>query len=298
MVNKRASRDYRVSHTTLYDYKQTVRVCHNLLMLTPRSDWAGTLLSHRISVKPTPENIRRHEDYFGNQVHAFSIDEGHRQLLVNATGRVRVSYENSVESKTPWEEVRANVISQADPRWLEATQFRFDSPRIQSSKGFADYALQSFTHNRDILSAAIELNERIFTDFEYDSTATDAYTSPDEAFSLRKGVCQDFAQVQIACLRSIGLCARYVSGYLRTEPLPGQKKLIGADQSHAWVSIYCGREAGWIDMDPTNNKLCDNDHIPLAWGRDFNDVVPVRGVFLGGGQHKITVSVDVSLVDD
>lgn len=292
------SRDYRVSHTTLYDYKQTVRVCHNLLMLTPRSDWAGTLLSHRISVKPTPGTIRRHEDYFGNQVHAFSIEEGHRQLVVNATGKVRVKYKKVEDDKTGWEDVQADVVAQSDPRWLEATQFRFDSPRIKSSPMFADYALQSFTPKRSILAAASELNERIYADFKYDSSATDAYTSPEEAFSLRRGVCQDFAQVQIACLRSIGLCARYVSGYLRTEPLAGQKKLIGADQSHAWVSIYCGRESGWVDMDPTNNKLCDNDHIPLAWGRDFNDVVPVRGVFLGGGHHQITVSVDVALINE
>ena len=297
-MNNDQYRIYRVSHTTTYDYQRTVSVCHNLLMLTPRSDWAGQLLNHRISVKPTPATIRRHEDYFGNQVHAFSIEEGHRQLAVHSAGRVRVSYPIVVRDDTAWEDVYSSVVSQSDPRWLEATQFRFDSPRIQSLPEFATYALQSFTPRRPVLEAVTELNHRIFGDFLYDTSATDVQTSPLEAFNSRSGVCQDFAQVQIACLRSIGLCARYVSGYLRTEPIAGQQKLIGADQSHAWVSVYCGRKSGWVDLDPTNNKICDNDHIPLAWGRDYGDVVPVRGVFLGGGEHEINVSVDVTLAED
>ena len=158
--------------------------------------------------------------------------------------------------------------------------------------------MQSFTKARPILPAALDLTQRIFQDFAYDTTATDVYTSTAEAFELRRGVCQDFAHVQIACLRSIGLSARYVSGYLRTHPLPGQEKLVGADQSHAWISVYCGQKHGWIDLDPTNNKPSDLDHIPLAWGRDYHDVVPVRGVFLGGGHHQISVSVDVAHLDE
>ncbi len=288
--------EYRISHVTTYSYESPVRVCHNLVMLTPRGDWVVNPLSHRVMVKPHPLTIHRREDYFGNAVHAFSIEESHRQLVVSASGRVEVSYDPlpPSEQSPAWEQVRQAVSAQSDPRWLEACQFRFDSERIQASPELADYARSSFPASRPILQAALELTRRIYSDYTYDTTATNVHTPTMEAFNLRRGVCQDFAHVQIACLRSLGLCARYVSGYLRTHPPVGQPRLVGADQSHAWVSVYCGQQLGWVDLDPTNNQLCHIDHIPIAWGRDYNDVVPVRGVFLGGGQHSITVSVDVA----
>ncbi len=290
---------YRISHSTTYSYESPVRVCHNLVMLTPRNDWIVRSLSHRVSIKPHPQVLHHREDYFGNQIHAFSIEESHRQLIVSATGRVEVHYEPLPDpaGTSPWEQVQQSVVQQQDPRWLEACQFRFDSARIHASQTFADYALHSFTPGRPILEAALELTKRVHADFEYDTDATHVFTSTEEAFEIRRGVCQDLAHVQIACLRSLGLSARYISGYLRTHPTPGKAKLVGADQSHAWVSIYCGGRLGWVDLDPTNNRAADLDHIPIAWGRDYNDVVPVKGVFLGGGKHHVHVSVDVAYSD-
>jgi transglutaminase-like putative cysteine protease len=289
---------YRISHVTTYTYDSPVRVCHNLVMLTPRSDWVVKPLGHRVTVKPHPMVMHRREDYFGNTVHAFSIEESHRQLTVTASGRVEVAYDPlpPPEQSLAWEQVRNAVWAQTDLRWLEACQFRFNSERIQTSVEMADYARQSFRPGQPILAAALDLTRRIYDDFAYDTAATTVHTTPHEAFALRRGVCQDFAHIQVACLRSLGLSARYVSGYLRTYPPAGQPRLVGADQSHAWVSIYCGQQLGWVDLDPTNNRLCNIDHIPIAWGRDYNDVVPIRGVFLGGGQHGISVAVDVSPV--
>lgn len=287
---------YRISHVTTYTYESPVRVCHNLVMLTPRSDWVARSTNHRVIVKPHPLVVNRREDYFGNTIHAFSIEESHRQLTVSASGRIEVEYAPlpSASTTPAWEQVRESVIAQSDLRWLEACKFRFPSERIMLDNDFASYALQSFVPARPILDAAFELTQRIYSDFKYDTRATTVHTPTKDAFANRHGVCQDFAHIQIACLRSLGLCARYVSGYLRTLPPPGQTKLVGADQSHAWISIYCGQQLGWVDLDPTNNQYCHVSHIPIAWGRDYADVVPIRGVFLGGGSHKIHVSVDVS----
>lgn len=287
---------YKISHTTTYLYETPVRVCHNLVMLTPRNDWYARPINHRVTIRPTPNVQNRREDYFGNAIHAFSIEEGHRQLLISATGKIEVQYSPVINPATTpaWEEVRDSVRQQTDPRWLEACQFRFDSPRVRAAADFERYASSSFPKSRPILEGAIELTQRVYKDFEYDTNATHVHTPTEEAYELRRGVCQDFSHIQIACLRSLGLSARYVSGYLRTHPKPGQSRLVGADQSHAWLSLYCGQKVGWVDLDPTNNKVCDLDHIPIAWGRDYTDVVPVRGVFLGGGHHQINVSVDVS----
>lgn len=290
------SQAYRISHVTTYTYDSPVRVCHNLLMLTPRSDGVASSHGHRVTVKPHPIVIHRRDDYFGNTVHAFSIEESHRQLVISASGRIEVCYGPAplVDPDSAWEHVLDEVQAQTDPRWLEVCQFHFNSSRIKASPEFVDYARVSFPAGRPILEAVLELTQRIFEDYSYDTAATHVGTPTEEAFALKRGVCQDFAHIQIACLRSLGLSARYVSGYLRTHPLPGLPRLVGADQSHAWVSVYCGQQLGWVDVDPTNNKLCDADHIPIAWGRDYDDVVPIRGVFLGGGQHSISVSVDVN----
>lgn len=287
---------YRVVHTTTYNYETPVRVCHNLVMLTPRGDWMVRTLNHRVKIRPHPKIVNRREDYFGNHLHAFSIEESHRQLVVSAQGHVEIVIEDLPDpaDTPPWETVRDTVKSQSDPRWLEACQYRFRSPRVVPDAEFRAYGQQSFTAGRPVLQAAIDLTKRIYRDFRYDTQATHVHTPTREAFQMQRGVCQDFAHVQIACIRSLGLSARYVSGYLRTHPTPGKEKLVGADQSHAWISLYCGRQLGWVDLDPTNNRICNTDHIPIAWGRDYDDVVPIRGVFLGGGKHQITVSVDVS----
>ena len=284
---------YRIQHTTNYHYSSPVRICHNLVMLTPRSDAFTEVVSHRLQIRPTPPILNRHEDYFGNLVHAFSIEDSHRQLTVTSTGRVRVSSRVIQDAAPAWNEVRQQIASQADPRWLDACRFAFNSPRIRVAPDYANYAAPSFPPGREIVQAALELTSRIHRYFTYDPKATTVDTPTSVAFGLRKGVCQDFSHVQIACLRSLGLCARYVSGYLRTKSPPGRPRLIGNDQSHAWISLYCGQDLGWVDFDPTNDCLANNLHIPIAWGRDYTDVAPIRGVFLGGGEHRLEVSVDV-----
>jgi len=286
---------YKITHTTSYTYESPVRVCHNLVMLTPRSDAHVRLHSHRLRVTPKPQSLHQRQDFFGNLLHAFSIEENHRQLKVSSISRVRVLNRSitPAEQTPPWERVVNHVADAIDSQWLEASAYLFDSRRIQRSSVFADYALQDFTPGRPILLCARELIARLHREFSYDTTATFVNTLPHETFAIKRGVCQDFAQVAISCFRSIGLAARYVSGYLRTIPPAGQERLIGADQSHAWISLYCGADTGWVDLDPTNNCICAKDHIPIAWGRDYQDVVPVRGVFLGGGQHTLAVSVDV-----
>jgi transglutaminase-like putative cysteine protease len=266
-------------------------------MLTPREGGRVRSLSHRLVIRPTPLFSSRRTDAFGNTVHSFSIEENHRHLSVTATSRVRVAVAPHPEETAPWEEVVAAVAEQRDPSWLDACRFGFDSPRIERAPEFVAYARQAFTRARPIFEAAFDLTRRIHRDFEYDKAATSVLTQTQEAFRIRRGVCQDFAHIQIACLRSLGVPARYVSGYLRTVPRPGQPRIVGADQSHAWVSVYCGA-AGWVELDPTNDCVCSEDHVPIAWGRDYDDVVPVKGVILGGGEHRLVVSVDVEPEED
>ena len=287
--------NYKITHTTSYAYSSPVSVCHNLVMVSPREDERVHCQSHRLHIRPTPQFSTRRRDSFGNHVHCFSIEENHRKLTVTATSKVSVQAPvlPAADTTTAWEQLTRTDGPEADADWLEVAPFRFDSPRISRAGEYADYARSAFTPKRPILAAALELTEKIHQDFHYDTTATSVDTPTSEAFQLRKGVCQDFAHVQVACLRSLGLPARYVSGYLRTNPPAGQPRLVGSDESHAWVSVYCGREVGWIDLDPTNNCPCGTDHVLVAWGRDFGDVVPIKGVFLGGGEHLLSVSVDV-----
>ncbi|MFO1062638.1 MAG: transglutaminase family protein [Pirellulales bacterium] len=286
---------YKITHVTTYAYETPVRVCHNLVMLTPREDARVRIRSHNLKISPNPHLFHARRDFFGNFLHAFSIEESHRQLKVISTSRVKVLPRKVQEAKqsVPWESVVRTVADGSDPNWLSTGAYLFDSRRILRSNEFEEYALQSFTPGRPILLCAQELIERIHREFVYDPNATFVNTMPDEAFKLKRGVCQDFAQIAISCLRSLSIPARYVSGYLRTIPPEGKPRLVGADQSHAWLSVYCGPAEGWVDLDPTNNCICGTDHVPIAWGRDYQDVVPLRGVFLGGGQHTLRVSVDV-----
>jgi len=290
---------YKIKHTTTYSYSVPVNVCHNLVMLTPRDDARLKLLHHRLDTHPAPQFSARRKDAYGNHVHSFSIEESHRQLTVTAQNRVLVRPVAPPSNAGPaWEQIAAGVRTETDPAWQDASRFVFNSPRIRRQPDFFDYARSTFAKDRPIVDAVRDLTRRIHNDFKYDKLSTDVYTSTEEAFRLRSGVCQDFAHVQIACLRSIGIPVRYVSGYLRTLPPAGRPRLVGADQSHAWVAVFCGPEIGWLDVDPTNDCLCGSDHIPIAFGRDYNDVVPLRGVFLGGGEHQLRVSVDVSPIDD
>jgi len=287
--------DYTITHTTRYAYTSPVSVCQNVVALTPRDDGRVHCWVHRLRIRPGPINTHRRTDYFGNILTVFSIDESHDELMISAISRVTVQSPAPMPSEKDarWEVVRQDLSLKVNPEWHQASRFLFNSPRVERRAEYAEYALQSFQPGTSVLMAALDLAGRIQRDFTYDTKATETHTPTEIAFSIRKGVCQDFAHIMIACLRSIGIPARYVSGYLRTIPPLGKPRLVGADQSHAWVAVYCGQELGWIELDPTNNCSCGMDHIPVAWGRDYSDVVPVRGAYLGGGESTIGVSVDV-----
>lgn len=291
---------YRITHRTSYRHTETVPLCQNALWLTPRRDGHQHRESCRLEISPTPSARGTRDDYFGNEVSYFTIDSGYRSLDITAVSEVRITSRAEAErmpDSPPWDRLAAGLCSDLSRTGIDACQFRFDSPCAAASPDLAEYARGSFTPGRPIAEAARDLTSRIRADFVYDPGATTIQTPVAEAFGRRRGVCQDFAHVEIACLRSLGLAARYVSGYLRTVPAPGQPRLVGADASHAWVSVYCG-PAGWIDFDPTNDTLVSADHVTIAWGRDYGDIPPVRGLFVGGGRHEMTVSVDVAPIDD
>lgn len=286
---------YKITHTTKYSHTEAVPVCHNVVHFAPRNLPHQTCEQFRLVVHPEPFEVSNRDDYFGNHVSYFAIDHAHRALTVTATSQVNVSdhEELAANSTTPWEEVAAQLLTDRTEPWLDAYQYVFATPRTKFFEALAEYARVSFTPKRPILEAAMDLTSRVHKDFSYDPRATTVQTPIREVFQNRRGVCQDFAQLQIACVRSLGLAARYVSGYLRTHPPPGKPRLVGADASHAWLSVFCGKD-GWIALDPTNNVRTSSDHITVAWGRDYNDVCPIQGVIVGGGEHRLSVSVDVA----
>ena len=298
---------YHVSHTTTYTTTEPVSVCHNIARLTPRETTFQTTADHTIAISPVETSRTQHVDSFGNVVTNFSFSEGYENLQVVATNDVIVRQPPSPleTDDLSWEQVRDGDWSTAvfHPRGMgDVRQFLFDSPRIHRRAAFAEYAAVSFTPGRPMFEALFDLTGRIFTEFTYSSTATNVTTPIDRVFEQRAGVCQDFAHLKIAMLRSLGLPAAYVSGYLRTYPRKGEEKLIGSSASHAWVSVYSGRgelgDAGWVDVDPTNNKFLTDEFVTVARGRDYGDVAPLRGVFIGSGQHKLSVAVDVRPMDD
>ncbi len=289
---------YRVMHKTSYFGQQSVSIGHNQAWLEPREVIHQRVESFSLKINPVPSIRSQQRDYFGNPVTLFSFNEGYEALHVTATSFVTVLPRTPSEGadselpSRPWEDIVALVRPHANAETLKAFEFVFSSPRVNWSSEVHKYALQSFTVGRPILAALQDLTERVHRDFKYDGRATTVTTPVSEVFRIRRGVCQDFAHLQIAMLRSLGLPARYVSGYLRTYPPEGKPRLVGSDASHAWLSVYCG-ECGWVDVDPTNNKFASTDHITLAWGRDYSDVPPLTGVFIGGGQHRLVVEVDV-----
>ena len=287
--------NYTVTHSTIYRYSSPVSVCHNVLILEPRASAALECRRFEMQIQPKPKTASRRADMFGNQVHRFSLEENHSTLQITATSDVTVRPKVLRPGQvTPsCREVSSHCQTQADPNWLEVSPFFFDSPRIERRPQFANYANCASQSDRSVFDVAMELTHQIHSDFRYDKDATLVDTPTEVAFQGRHGVCQDFAHVAVACLRSSRLPARYVSGYLRTTPKPGTKRLVGNDESHAWFSVYCGSELGWVDFDPTNDCLCGSNHVPIAYGRDYSDVVPVKGIFLGGGETAMSVSVDV-----
>lgn len=288
---------YKVIHRTICRYDSPVSVCHYHAKLIPRRLPSQQCPWHEMTIRPEPLHRYTRHDAYGNGVTYFEIEGSHEELEVISHCLVEIDAISPVDAATtlPWEWVRDACQSSQWSSASLASEFVCDSPLIHPSAEMRDYALRSFTPARPILQAALDLNHRICTDFTFDPTATNVATPIEESWKKKRGVCQDYAQVMIACLRGIGLPARYVSGYLETLPPPGQQKLIGADASHAWLSLWCGDEWGWMDLDPTNDLMPSLRHITLAWGRDFSDVSPLRGVTLGAGNQKIIVAVDVSV---
>jgi transglutaminase-like putative cysteine protease len=278
------------THITRYWYSGPVSMCHTEVHLQPRASKNQTILEFALDVSPTPGSLLSHEDYFGNEVTFFSIAEPHRELII--TSRCLANLEPAappaLELSPAWEGARDEVWKRDTPETFEAAQFIFESPSIKVGAPFAQYAAPSFPAGRPLLSAVEDLSRRIFTEFHYDKRATTIGTAVDEVLDKRRGVCQDFAHVMIACLRSLRLPARYVSGYVRSGG-----DFAGEEASHAWVSVWCP-VFGWQDFDPTNNVMPNGGHFTVAWGRDYSDVTPVRGVALGGGEQVISVSVDMS----
>lgn len=290
---------YLISHRTLYEYAAPVAVSHHVARLEPRVTSAQIPETFSLKIFPQPVLRKARADYFGNHLCFFSVQENHHRLEITASSRVSIRAQKSPasESSPPWEQVARLFTDPVAPEVIEPYQFVFDSPQVRASFELADYARESFKKETPLLAGALDLTRRIFQDFKYDSKATTIATPLEEVLEKRRGVCQDFAHLGIACLRSLGLPARYVSGYLRTRPPEGKERLVGADASHAWFSIFCPRH-GWNDFDPTNNLQVSREHITVAYGRDFGDVSPVAGILTGGGQHEVKVSVDVREVSD
>lgn len=281
----------QVVHETHYSYSDAVVLSQQLMHLTPRPLPWQECHAHRISVEPTPSEYDKRVDYFGNQAAIALIAAPHRDLLVRVSSVVSVApreKEALARPQTAWEAVREQA------RTSDAAEFLYESPHVETWRELADFAAKSLARGRGALESALDLAHRIHQDFEFDRTATSVSTPLREVMKRRRGVCQDFAHLMIGGLRASGIPARYVSGYLLTDPPPGRPRLIGADASHAWISVWCGEAAEWVDLDPTNDCVVDDEHVTLGWGRDFGDVTPMRGVILGGGEQELEARVTVS----
>jgi transglutaminase-like putative cysteine protease len=290
----------RIFHETAYEYDEPVTTSHHEVHLTPRDGDGQTCVAHDLTILPPPAAERDRLDYFKNRTRYFGIHEPHTSLRIVATSEVRLRPRGALSLplwSMSWEEARDRIMRGRTADLLQAYGFVFDSPYVAAGPELLEFSRPSFTPGRPLLEAVTELTKRIFTDFQYDRAATNVSTPLSEVLRHRRGVCQDFAHLETGCLRSMGLAGRYVSGYLLTTPPPGKPRLVGADASHAWVSTYLPN-VGWVDFDPANNLVRPDKHVTVAYGRDFGDVTPVRGVILGGGRHRLRVSVDVAPIAD
>ncbi len=295
---------YKVTHTTEYYYNEPVPLCHNLIRLCPRDTAHQKCIQCQLTISPIPAERRDRVDFFGNHSTWVSLQEPHKVLRIEAVSEVDVRQTVSppADRNGPsWESVvdllawHGSAGRPPDPVLLAVREYTFDSPQLKASPELADYARPSFPPGRPLLAAVTDLTERIYKEFTFDARATTVGTPVLEVLRNRRGVCQDFAHLEIGCLRSLGLAARYVSGYVLTRPPPGQKRLVGADASHAWVSVFFPG-TGWVDFDPTNNVLPSTEHVTLGWARDYDDVSPVKGVIIGGHRHSMYVGVTVEPV--
>ncbi len=292
---------FRVRHSTHYKYAARVTRCYNLANVIPRDTARQRCLNNRVSVSPQPATRNKRTDYFGNNAYHFEIQKPHTELIITAHSDIQISdngQEMNLDIGASYGDALQQLRLAKSQQNLEAREFLLNSPMIKCDDALADYARPSFQAERSLKSCVSELTSRIFEDFDYDPGFSTIATPLAEVLAHKKGVCQDFAHLQIGCLRSMGIPAKYVSGYIETLPKAGEKKLVGADATHAWIAYFCPDE-GWVEFDPTNNTAANSQHIVTAFGRDYNDVTPVKGVIFGGGEAPLlSVSVDVSRVAD
>ncbi|WP_111638161.1 transglutaminase family protein [Marinomonas shanghaiensis] len=291
---------YRVRHITEYTYGAPVSLCYNMAHLLPRDTRNQRCLNQKIQINPPPVYQNDGEDYFGNQTFYFSIQEAHKKLVIDVTTDFEIASLNVLEwqaqSTLTCGELRAMLQAPNTPELRMAKEYLLDSPQIRRSDDLKAYALSTFADDEPVLQAAMAFTHKIFSEFKFDPSTTTVATPLEQVLKQRSGVCQDFAHLAIGCLRSVGIPARYMSGYLETLPPPGQEKLVGADASHAWFAIFTP-DFGWVEFDPTNDLMPNEQHIVTAWGRDYSDVTPLQGViFEGGGSQQLAVSVDVRRV--
>lgn len=287
---------YRVRHLTTYEYGEPVLLSHHAVHMRPRQVLNQNYDKVRLSIRPMPAVLRDGQlDYFGNPTTFFTVQESHSKLEIEASFEVETRPVLALAhlDGPSWEQVAADLAVGTDPRLEEAMDFLFPSSQVPALAEARAFAAPSFLPGRPLVQAVLDLNGRIFRDFTFDPVATQVGTPLTTVFAQQRGVCQDFAHAVIACLRAMGLAARYVSGYIRTIAPPGKEKLIGADASHAWASVFVPGW-GWLDIDPTNDTIAGEDHVVVAWGRDYDDVSPIKGVVLGGGDHTVHVAVDVT----
>ena len=288
---------YEITHKTIYNYNTPVSHCHSKIWLTPRNLPYQLCNEVLFNIEPRPAVFYELKDFFENSVHYFSIQQSHLKLSVEVKSRVEVfSLQGRLlpNNDMPWEHVR-NMLAEFREELVDVYHFKYESQHVPLDHDIYLYAARFFTPNRPLLEATRDLMTHIFKEFKFVSGYSTVATPLKEIVKNKKGVCQDFAHFAIACLRSHGLAAKYMSGYIETLPPAGKQKLVGADASHAWFSVYLPGE-GWYDFDPTNNMVPNERHVTLAWGRDYSDVTPMRGVIISGGKHKLDVEVDVKRI--
>ncbi len=292
---------YRVQHTTIYEYALPVSQCHNLAYLLPRNTDRQRVENIQIKTLPDTSHRFEHLDYFGNRFIQFAIEKDHTRLELTVTSEVEIKESNqntNLDFGTPCAYAKYLLHQHQDWASICAREFLLNSPLIAQHQDFADYAQDCFADDQPFLSAVMALTRKIYQEFQFDPEFSDVATPIADVLKHKRGVCQDFAQLAIACVRSLGFPAAYVSGYLETLPPAGQTKLIGADASHAWFAVYSPGE-GWFEFDPTNNQMVNDKYITTAWGRDYSDVTPLKGVIFGGGHSpQLTVAVDVTSVQE
>jgi transglutaminase-like putative cysteine protease len=289
---------FEVSHKTTYHYTAPVAQANHLVHLSPRPHERQQVMQHSIKVSPSPATRNDFTDYFGNPASTIAIESSHSELMIHATSVVKIIAPADIDlsASMPWDKFAHDLAPPKKIAELDAAQFLVPSQHTAISSELIAFAEPSFAPGRPVFECARDLTHRIHSEFAYDGAATDIATTTDDLLKIRRGVCQDFAHLLIASLRAFGLPARYVSGYLLTHPPAGMEKFIGADASHAWVSVW-SPGVGWVDFDPTNDLIPQEEHITIAYGRDFQDVSPVTGVLLGGGAHQVEVAVDVMPIE-